>query len=83
MSRALPIISLLTAAAIGADALFGARPLMLGAKASAHIREAAGTLAPALGVDERRSKRDVRAIQRELRRRAAGVRLPGDAATRA
>jgi hypothetical protein len=73
MSKALPIISLLTAAAIGADALFGARPLVLGAKASAHIREAAGTLAPALGVDERRSKRDVRAIQRELRRRAAGT----------
>jgi matrixin len=73
MSRALPIISLLTAAAIGADALFGARPLVLGAKASAHIREAAGTLAPALGVDERRAKRDVRAIQRELRRRAAGT----------
>jgi Matrixin len=73
MSRALPIISLLTAAAIGADALFGARPLALGAKASAHIREAAGTLAPALGGDERRSKRDVRAIQRELRRRAAGT----------
>src|SRR5918998_1235891 len=73
MSRALPIISLLTAAAIGADALFGARPLVLGAKASAHIREAAGTLAPVIGVDERRSKRDVRAIQRELRRRAAGA----------
>jgi hypothetical protein len=73
MSRALPIISLLTAAAIGADALIGARPLALGAKASAHIREAAGTLAPALGGDERRSKRDVRAIQRELRRRAAGT----------
>ncbi len=72
MSRALPIISLLTAAAIGADALFGARPLVLGAKASAHIREAAGTLAPALGADERR-KRDVRAIQKELRRRAAGT----------
>ena len=73
MSRLLPILSLLTAAAVGADALFGARPYLLGAKASAHIREAAGTLAPALGVDERRGKRDVRAIQRELRRRAAGT----------
>jgi hypothetical protein len=74
MSRALPIISLLTAVAVGADALFGgARPYVLGAKASAHIREAAGTLAPALGGDERRGKRDVRAIQRELRRRAAGT----------
>jgi hypothetical protein len=73
MSRVLPIISLVTAAAIGADAMFGARPYVLGAKASAHIREAAGTLAPALGADERRSKRDVRAIQRELRRRAGGT----------
>lgn len=73
MSRALPIIALVTAAAIGADAMFGARPYALGAKASAHIREAAGTLAPALGADDRRSKRDVRAIQRELRRRAGGT----------
>jgi hypothetical protein len=73
MSRVIPIISLITAAVIGADALFGAQPYVLGTKASAHIREAAGTLAPALGGDERRSKREVRAVQRELRRREAGT----------
>jgi hypothetical protein len=69
------IICLLTAAAIGADALAAAPPLR-GANARAHIREAAGTLAPDLGIfdgDERRPKRDVRAIHRELRRRAAGT----------
>jgi predicted Zn-dependent protease len=73
MSRALPIISLVTAAAFGADALVGARPGAVSAKASAHVREAAGTLAPTLGVDERRSKRDFRAVQRELRQRSAGT----------
>ncbi len=73
MTRALAIISLVTAAAIGADALSGARPYALGAKASAQIREAAGTVAPDVGVDERRSKRDVRAVQLELRRRSAGT----------
>jgi hypothetical protein len=73
MSRVVPIISLVTAAAFVADAVVGARPGVVGAKASAHIREAAGTLAPALAVDERRSKRDVRAVQRELRRRSAGT----------
>ncbi len=73
MTRALPIISLVTAAAIGADALFATRPHGLGAKASAHVREAAGTVAPTLGFGERRSKRDVRAVQLELRRRSAGT----------
>jgi hypothetical protein len=65
MSRVLPILLLLTAAAIGPDGL--------DAKASAHIRENAGALAPTYGSGERRSKRDVRAIQRELRERAAGT----------
>src|SRR5918998_4785800 len=73
MSRALTIISLVTTAAMGADALLAAGRGVVGAKASAHTREAAGTLAPALGADEGRSKRDVRAIQRELRRREAGT----------
>lgn len=70
------IVSLLTTAAIGAGALVGAPPFARGARMSTHIREAAGTLAPALGTfggDERRPKRDVRAIQRELQRQAAGT----------
>jgi hypothetical protein len=66
------IVSLLTAAVIGAGALMAASPLRA-VKASSHIREAAGILAPALGVDERRSKRDVRAVQRDLHRRSAGT----------
>jgi hypothetical protein len=73
MSRALPIISLVTAAAFGADALAAARQPVFGTEASAHVEEAAGTLAPGFGVDERGSKRDVRAVQRELRRRSAGT----------
>ena len=72
MSRALPIISLVTAA-IGVDALFAARPYAIGANASAQVREAAGMVAPVLGVDERRSKRDVRAVQLQLRRGSAGT----------
>jgi predicted Zn-dependent protease len=69
------MISSLTTVAIATGMLIGA-PLMRGAKASAQTRDAAGTLAPALGasgVDERRSARDVRAIQRKLRRHAAGT----------
>ena len=74
MSRALPIISLVTAA-IGVDALFAARPYALGANASAQVREAAGMVAPVLGVDERRSKRNVRAVQLQLRRGSAGTSI--------
>jgi hypothetical protein len=68
------MIALLTTIGVGGDALAGAS--LRGTKASAHTREAAGTLAPTLDTfdgDERRPKRDVRVIRRELRRHASGT----------
>jgi hypothetical protein len=74
--RTLPaIVAVATAALVGADALNGTTPQRR-VHASEHVRAAAGTVAPALETlagDERPAKRDVRAMQRALRRHAAGT----------